>query len=545
MVLKDIIYFVVLLSVLIFVHELGHFLAAKALNVRVTRFSIGFGPRIFGIVRGETEYQVAWVPLGGYVKMAGDLGERGDPMEDARGFLAQAPWKRALIVGAGPVASLGFPFLLYFILFLAFPQAIDVSTRVPLRTSSRVMSLEPDSAAARAGVVAGDLITSVDGTPVRTFDDLIRAMRGKGGSEVSITLDRNGRPLQFKMVAGVGDAGGRRSRGLLGVSPDPRPALVGVPSGSAAERAGLRTFDRILSVDGRPVGDLRSLEQRVAEATGDVFPLEVLRRLPAELPGVAAVLPERLQLSVPRQPGLGLAALGVELPVLYIGETVRGGPAEKAGLVAGDRLLAVNGEPVFSTTALRNKVKALGDAPVRFTWLHQGQQRSQELTQEKGATFGLMVGPPAETYAGEQPVAHDVVKLGPGAALVAASQKLGATVADVAGSLAMLITGQIPFSVLGGPIMLYGIASQSAKLGLGVFLSTMALISVNLGLLNLLPIPVLDGFGLLSAFWEWIRRRPIPMRAREIANLLGLAVLVLLMLAVFKNDIARLLLPAS
>ncbi len=120
-------------------------------------------------------------------------------------------------------------------------------------------------------------------------------------------------------------------------------------------------------------------------------------------------------------------------------------------------------------------------------------------------------------------------------------RKLLDTIANVAGNLAMLVTGRVPFSMLGGPIMLYGIASQSAQLGLGVFLSVMALISVNLGLLNLLPIPVLDGFGLLSSFWEWVRRRPIPMRAREIANIFGLAVLVLLMLAVFKNDIARLL----
>src|SRR5450432_2678040 len=186
MFLQNPIYFIVLLSVLIFVHELGHFLAAKALNVKVTRFSIGFGPRIFAITRGETEYQVAWIPLGGYVKMAGDLGDDSATEDQARGFLAQAPWKRAIIVGAGPMSSLAFPLILYFILFLGFPQAIDVTTGYPMRTSSRVAFLEPGLPGAQAGIRLGDLITSIDGAQIRTFDDLRHAMLTKGGKEVSV-----------------------------------------------------------------------------------------------------------------------------------------------------------------------------------------------------------------------------------------------------------------------------------------------------------------------------------------------------------------------
>jgi regulator of sigma E protease len=540
MVLQDIIYFVVLLSVLIFVHELGHFLAAKALNVKVTRFSIGFGPRIFGFVRGETEYQVACIPLGGYVKMAGDLNDEGDPSDDARGFLAQAPWRRALIVGAGPLASLGFPILLYLIVFLGFPQA-----------SSRVMTLEPGMPAAEAGVRVGDVITSVDGTEVRTFEELRRALATKGSKEVTIGLNRAGRSLELKLVAARTDEGvAGKVRGRLGVSPQPRPALVGVPSGSAAERAGLRTFDRIVSVEGRPVSDLVSLERQLDAAPGDVVRIEALRRDPAGLPGVDAFLPERIHADVPPQPGQGLTRLGVELPDLYVGRVLPGSSAAKAGLTAGDRLVALNGQPLVSLELLGTKLEALRDTPFRLTWRHQGAERTEEVQQRpvdqkdiygrevKGLDLGLRE--PFASFKVER-LAVDQVRLSPGAAMVAAFRKVGETISDVAVSLALLLTGQVPFSNLGGPIMLYGIASQSAQRGLDSFLSVMALISVNLGLLNLLPIPVLDGFGLLSAFWEWIRRRPIPMRAREIANLLGLAVLVLLMLAVFKNDIARLL----
>src|SRR5450432_4286008 len=119
MFLQNPIYFIVLLSVLIFVHELGHFLAAKALNVKVTRFSIGFGPRIFAFTKGETEYRVAWIPLGGYVKMAGEQPHDEVSPEDAkRSFLNQAPWKRAAIVVAGPVFNLIFPIIAYFFVYL-------------------------------------------------------------------------------------------------------------------------------------------------------------------------------------------------------------------------------------------------------------------------------------------------------------------------------------------------------------------------------------------------------------------------------------------
>jgi regulator of sigma E protease len=549
MFLQNPIYFVVLLSALIFAHELGHFLAAKALNVKVTRFSIGFGPRIFSVTRGETEYQVAWIPLGGYVKMAGDLGDEPAPEDQGRGFLAQPPWKRALIVGAGPLASLSFPFLLYFILFLGFPQAIDVTTRYPLRTSSRVMMLEPGMPAAESGVRVGDLITSIDGSRVETFEDLRRALGNKGGKRITLGLERDGRPLELALVAARSEEGDHDStRGRLGVSPEPRVPLVGVPSGSAAERSGLRSYDRILSVDGQPVENLVSLERRLDALKTDVVHIQALRRAPAGLPGVEAVVPERIRAEVPRQPGAGLAVLGVELPDLYVGQVAPGSAAEAAGLLPGDRLLSIDGEPVLSLLRLQKKLESLRKTPFRLAWLHQGQQRSAEVQQQpidpkdvtgaKGLDIGLRT--PFDTSADER-VVFDVARLGPGTALVAAGRKLGESVANVAGNLAMLVTGRVPFSMLGGPIMLYGIASQSAQLGLGVFLSTMALISVNLGLLNLLPIPILDGFGLLSAFWEWVRRRPIPMRAREIANIFGLAVLVGLMLAVFKNDIARLL----
>lgn len=136
-------------------------------------------------------------------------------------------------------------------------------------------------------------------------------------------------------------------------------------------------------------------------------------------------------------------------------------------------------------------------------------------------------------------MSDDRVRVGPGLALVTAAHRLGEAVAETAAGLAKLLTGQVSFKNVGGPIMIYGIAGKAAQAGLDYFLNLMALISVNLGLINLVPIPALDGFQLLSAGWEAVRRRPIPMRAREIANAVGIVALIVLMVLVCVNDLTR------
>lgn len=181
--LQNLGYFILLLGVLVTVHELGHFLVAKACGVKVLKFSIGFGPKLIGFTKGETEYQVALLPLGGYVKMAGDLPhEELSPEEASRGFLAQPPWKRGLIVLAGPAFNLLFPILVYFFVFLGPQETL----------STRVGMVSPDMAAAAAGIRPGDRILSVEGEPVRTFDDMRDAFVGKFNRPVPITLERDG-----------------------------------------------------------------------------------------------------------------------------------------------------------------------------------------------------------------------------------------------------------------------------------------------------------------------------------------------------------------
>jgi regulator of sigma E protease len=176
--LQNTVFFAIFIGVLVTVHELGHFLAAKWAGVKVLKFSIGFGPKLFGFRRGETEYQIAAVPLGGFVRMAGEIPGDDVPEEDVkRSFLSAPWWKRAIIVVAGPAFNLIFPILAYWVAFLGDHQVI----------SARVGWVEPEYPAARAGILPGDLITKVDGTPIRAFDEIRAALDGVWEREVAAT----------------------------------------------------------------------------------------------------------------------------------------------------------------------------------------------------------------------------------------------------------------------------------------------------------------------------------------------------------------------
>jgi regulator of sigma E protease len=531
---------IVLLGLLVFVHELGHFLVAKAVGVKVLRFSIGFGPKLVGFTKGDTEYWIAALPLGGYVKMAGEMpGEDTSPEDEARSYLAQSPWKRMLIVIAGPAFNLIFPLLVLFLAVVSFPQP-----------STRILALEPGLPAAEAGMKLGDVITEVDGRSVHTFEEMRRVIEPRAGQRVPVVVERDGRSLTLLLTpARNPEWSPGRPKGMLGISPTPGRAWLGIPAGSAAEKLGLRTFDRVVSVDGQPVTDQPSLLRRIDASSGPEIRLEVLRRDPAGVPGVDLEVPRTLRFTVPRQPGTGLAALGVESADLYVGRVLEDSSAAKAGVQAGDRLLAIDGEPLRSyIDAWHHRLEAAHDKPFQLSWLHQGVEKKAEVRQVKVTrkddftgqeVSGLELGLRPGAMSNAEKSQMDLVRVGPGEALVIASRMLLETVAATAGGLAMLLTGQVSLKSVGGPIMIYEIAGKAAQAGLEPFLKLMAAISVNLGLINLVPIPALDGFQLLSSAWEAVRRRPIPMRAREIANAVGILALIALMVLVCVNDLTR------
>jgi len=536
--LQNLAAFVLLLGALVFVHELGHFLFAKAVGVKVLRFSIGFGPPLFSFTRGETEYRIAALPLGGYVKMAGEVpGEDATPDDEARSYLAQSPWKRMLIVVAGPAFNLIFPLLIYFVVIVSYPQA-----------STAVLRVIPGMPAAEAGIQVGDVVTEVDGRPVRSLEEMQWALVGQAGHRIPIVVQRDGQPVRL-LVTPTGE-GASRNRGLIGIAPNRAPPVVTVQAGGAADRAGVRPLDRILSVDGQPVSDLTTLERDVAAARGAELVLQLVRRVPAEVPALDATLPEVQTVHVARQDGAGMAAFGLQpadiYSLLYVGRVVPGSAAADAGLVRGDQVIAVDGKPVLSRDQLARRLGELKDRPFRLRWTHEGTSHEAEVKLRpakgdpaSGESEAFELGIRFESGTPGEKGSDARVRVGPGLALVTAAHRLGEAVADTAGGLAKLVTGQVSFKNVGGPIMIYGIAGRAAQAGLDYFLNLMALISVNLGLINLVPIPALDGFQLLSAGWEAVRRRPIPMRAREIANAVGIVALIVLMVLVCVNDLTR------
>jgi regulator of sigma E protease len=536
--------FLLLLGVLVTVHELGHFLVAKACGVKVLRFSIGFGPKLLGFTKGETEYQIAMLPLGGYVKMAGDSPYEELPPEEAhRGFLNAAPWKRALIVVAGPVFNLVFPILVYFFVFVGPQQAV----------STRVGSVDPSMPAAAVGIQPGDLIRKVDGIEVQTFDQLSDSFEGRFARPIPVEFERNGQrqtvlvtPVKRTETSVIDTV----ERGLIGISSVRRPPVVGVPPGSVAEQAGLRTFDRILNVNGTYVVDEAALLAQLAQAQGTVR-LTVQRLEPVQAGVVMGRVPSVKEVTLEKQPGEGLAALGVEPADLYVVAIQPGSAAHKAGLKPGDRLLAFQGQPLLSSNLLATELSNLKDQPFQLTWRSaEGKEQTQTLAQaplSRKDEFGqksspLMLG--ASTW-GPTTADHVVppeqvtVHLTPVQALSKAALVVPQITGQMVKVLGGLITRDVPLDTLGGPIMMYQLASKTEELGMGYFLHIMALISINLGVMNLLPIPILDGFHLLSAAWEGIRRRPIPVRVREVANMIGLAMLLLLMGLVMFNDLTR------
>jgi regulator of sigma E protease len=449
-VLLNIAAFLVVIGVLVTIHEAGHFFAAKWVGIQVPRFSIGFGPKLIGFRRGETEYVISAIPLGGYVKMAGmeddeaqsvlegGMGEA--PVDPDRTFDSKPLWARALVISAGVIVNFLFAVLVYGALAAIYGEQVIRITRVA--TPDPATAVGPAAEAAK--IPFGSRIVAIGGKPVATWGAVGRGI-----------VDAPEGPLAVALEGG-------------------RTVTLDLPSG--------RT---------RRIELVRSLE-----------------------PLVPAVIPE----------------------------VTPSGAAARAGIRNGDRVVAVNGKPVVGWNDFVRVVRASPNRPVRVE-VQRGAQRvpltmtpvaeREDGPDGKPVTVGKIGARPPDIPRERRPIP------------LGASVKMGFTdtwdgTVAILDALRQLVTGETSARNMGGLLTIGQASGQTARMGLEVFLAFLAFFSINLAVLNLLPIPVLDGGHLMFLTIEAVRGRPLSVETRIRLSQLGLLIVVALMLWANGNDVVRL-----
>ncbi len=541
----DLLYFALLCSVLIFVHELGHFVWAKIFGVKVLTFSIGFGPKIFRFRGRETEYCISLLPLGGFVKMLEE--NRQEPVlpeDQTRTFEAQALWKRVIITLAGPAMNVLFPVLLYFSVFIG-------ETRFSPPTVGFVLPGHP----AEGKLLPGDRVLAIDGEHISTFAELARIIGESPGRELRLTVFRNNDHVDVvvvpeeKVIHKPLDIVDRV--GEIGIKPNRPAAVIGISRpDSPAYRAGLRTFDLVTEIRGKPIKTFADLETALSDNHGETVPVTYMRpiKVPRALGGMAelAVYESGVAaLSPESNPGDIFTRTGIESADLYLFDVTEGSAEWNADMRPGDRIVDVDQAEVTAWATFQEKLLATPDKPHVITWVRNGQKKSgtillrredwiDEYGQRRPKYFMRAMN--WSPTVPEPAVEHASLMT---FALKSALAETYDVMRFIVVGIVRIAEGRVSISTLGGPITVYDLVGEEGSKGASYFVWAMAVISINLGLVNLLPIPVLDGGHLLFFLFEAVSRRPMPLRVREIASLVGLCVLVALMAVAFKNDVER------
>ena len=442
---------IVVLGVLVFVHEAGHFLAAKWAGIYVHRFSLGLGPPIPWLTfrRGETEYSISWLPLGGYVKMASreeDIGssalEGGAPaarVPPDRVFEAKPVWVRMLVILAGVTMNALFAWAVF--AFLAYKNGRQID---PVTTVGRVVEdLVPPEAEVLKQIQPGTRIVRVNGDSVKSWDEIVSTIANTPDLQVRIDLS-DGSTAVLPIHP---DALEERLKASQALQPFRVPVVGQVLPDKPAARAGVQEGDTVVAIDGRPVQQWYDLLEVLQSSAGQDLSIEVAR---------------------------------------------------------GSRHFTYHIRPyVDSVPGPDGKIRAVG-------------------------RIGVAVG---TGYISE--------RLGLGQAIIEGGRATIKASTQIIRTVRGLFSGRISGRTLGGPILIGQLAGESARLGLDTFLGFMALISINLAILNLMPVPVLDGGQFLFLLAEAVIRKPLPMKLRERLTTVGLVLIVMLMGLAFTNDIRR------
>lgn len=554
------------IAALIFVHEFGHFIVAKAVGVGVTTFSLGFGRRVWGFTYKGTDYRISAIPFGGYVALTGadpfsyEENPEDQPNNPDEAFLSKPVWQRLLVIAAGPAMNLVLPVFVFTALLMAGEP----------RPAAEVGELSPDGLAAQAGLLPGDRITAVDDAQVRTFSELADALVELSPGAHAVSVDRAGAPTTLTLTVPPEGIEGV----AIGLSSRRPSAMVGVDDpASPAGQAGLETGSLITAVNGEEVRDWLALSDALASAGPSVTvsflpPREGATEEQRTLTQVAGWAPVADSPSEPVATTWGLAPAS-----LFIGKVAAtvmpddGGligptsepppsPAMAAGLLPGDRFLAIDGEPVRLWSDVLELVSAslpTGDdvtqadvRPVSIDVLRAGQVISLTMTPQiiqdtdelaRKRTRPVIGIERLGTYV-SAPDVRVFYRFVP--AVKRASAETYMSARFILNHLGGMVTSEVAVKEsVGGPLEIFRQTHKAAQRGLFDYARLVAGISISLGIVNLLPVPVLDGGTLLFFTIEAIRGRPVSVTFRERAQQIGFLVLVLFMATVLVWDFQR------
>lgn len=511
--LEGILIFIIFLGPLIFFHELGHFFFARFFGVRVEVFSIGFGPKIFKYDHKGTQYAISVIPLGGYVKMFGDDPFSETPLTDEEkkvAFNHKSKLARFWIVFGGPLANLILAYFLY-VGLLAGGEKVP-ETKVGVVTEKSVLHTK--------GLRTGDVLIGINDEKILSFDDF----NIKGSKVDSITVQRRSEkvemPIDMELEPFINEFVGI-------VSVVKKPIFI--------NKAEKKFF---VSPTPKPTDLNMSLEEMASVFTGDLYLYEVKDSKDLEID-----LNSEIKVSGTGNISEILRAKDFYPVDLSVRNVVMSSPADKAGLKKGDLLVSFNGKPLMSFEDLRVGMQAVeDDKAVTLEVFSGGALVSKQLTPEvkeidkkKTKLIGIES---AVEYVKPKLIVAKAESWGE--AFTTAFTRTWDGIVKTFSGYKKLITREVSLNNIGGPLAIGKVASDSFNISLSMFFRLMAIISINLGVINLFPIPVLDGGHIMFLIFETINGGPLSRRKLEIAQRFGVSVLFFLIFVALFNDITRL-----
>lgn len=518
MFLEKILIFILFLGPLVFFHELGHFLFARLFGVRVEVFSIGFGPKLFKWQKGDTEYAFSLIPLGGYVKMFGD-----DPLSEVElteeekkvAFTHKTKWAKFWIVFGGPLANFIMAYFLYAFLFMS-------GEKVP---QARFGVIPKDTQYFQVGIRSGDPLLKVNETQIVGFDDL-NLIDSKISS---VTVSRFGKelkiPLQVDFFKFLTDFGSFRGELKAPIVVDKKLQKWAISHdqnvidlNSSIEAMNELKIEKIYLFPITNKDEVKKLEDYTFDRNSLI-----------ELKVVDNILTT-------------LVRNNFFFSDLLVGKVVESSPAARAKVLENDILTHINGVELIGFTNLRQEIQKIGSNNLTLTLIRDGKSLKVNLSPEKrevNHTVVYSIG----VWSGVRFIPIKMVDTTPKGVLFSFTHAFNRTIDGIVKTFQgykKLFTNQVPLSNIGGPLAIGKVASDSFNISLSMFFRLMAIISINLGLINLFPIPVLDGGHIVFLILETINRGPLSRKKIMLAQQVGMSLLFILIIFALFNDLTRL-----